>query len=175
MKIRSIVLQVASICALAGTAQADVTVQMMAVSDAGTMEPLGTVVISDAAHGLAFTPALDGLSPGAHGFHVHENPDCEPELEDGSPQAALAAGDHYDPNPNTQHGDPFTDGHMGDLPVLVADANGRVVMPVMAPRLSMEDVNDRALVIHAGGDNYSDTPDPSGGGGARIACGVIHL
>ena len=27
--------------------------------------------------------------------------------------------------------------------------------------------------VHAGGDNYSDQPAPLGGGGARIACGVI--
>jgi superoxide dismutase, Cu-Zn family len=28
-------------------------------------------------------------------------------------------------------------------------------------------------MIHAGGDNYADQPQPLGGGGARIACGVI--
>ncbi len=28
-------------------------------------------------------------------------------------------------------------------------------------------------MIHAGGDNYSDTPEKLGGGGARVACGVI--
>jgi len=28
-------------------------------------------------------------------------------------------------------------------------------------------------MIHAGGDNYADQPAPLGGGGARVACGVI--
>jgi Cu-Zn family superoxide dismutase len=28
-------------------------------------------------------------------------------------------------------------------------------------------------MLHAGGDNHSDHPAPLGGGGARIACGVI--
>ena len=37
----------------------------------------------------------------------------------------------------------------------------------------MEDVSGRALMIHEGGDNYADEPKPLGGGGARIACGVI--
>ena len=32
----------------------------------------------------------------------------------------------------------------------------------------------KALMIHAGGDNYSDEPKPLGGGGARVACGVIR-
>jgi Cu-Zn family superoxide dismutase len=43
---------------------------------------------------------------------------------------------------------------------------------VLAPRLKVRDVKNRALMIHAGGDNYSDQPAALGGGGARIACGV---
>ena len=31
-----------------------------------------------------------------------------------------------------------------------------------------------ALMLHAGGDNYSDQPAPLGGGGARMACGVAQ-
>jgi Cu-Zn family superoxide dismutase len=47
--------------------------------------------------------------------------------------------------------------------------------PVLAPRLKkLEDVKGRALMIHAGGDNYSDTPAKLGGGGARMACGLIE-
>jgi Cu-Zn family superoxide dismutase len=42
-----------------------------------------------------------------------------------------------------------------------------------APRLSTDDLKGRAIVIHSGGDNYSDTPRPLGGGGARVACGVV--
>ena len=41
-----------------------------------------------------------------------------------------------------------------------------------APRLRVSDLSGKALMIHAGGDTYSDTPN-LGGGGARIACGVI--
>jgi Cu-Zn family superoxide dismutase len=43
---------------------------------------------------------------------------------------------------------------------------------VPAPRLKLSDIQGRALVIHEGGDNYSDTPE-NGGGKGRIACGVI--
>jgi len=28
-------------------------------------------------------------------------------------------------------------------------------------------------MVHVGGDNYSDNPEALGGGGARMACGVI--
>ena len=44
---------------------------------------------------------------------------------------------------------------------------------MIAPRLSMKDLPRRALVIHEAGDNQSDQPKPNGGGGERIACGVI--
>jgi Cu-Zn family superoxide dismutase len=39
--------------------------------------------------------------------------------------------------------------------------------------LKLEDIAGRSIVIHEGGDNYSDSPQPLGGGGARVACGVI--
>jgi len=39
--------------------------------------------------------------------------------------------------------------------------------------LKIADLADRSIVIHAKGDNYSDTPSPLGGGGARVACGVV--
>jgi len=42
----------------------------------------------------------------------------------------------------------------------------------LAPHLKVRDLHGHALMIHAGGDNYDDTPAPLGGG-ARIACGVI--
>lgn len=45
---------------------------------------------------------------------------------------------------------------------------------VIAPRLkSLDQVKDKALMIHVGGDNMSDQPKPLGGGGERYACGVI--
>ena len=52
-------------------------------------------------------------------------------------------------------------------------ADGKTTTAVTAPRLKMADVMGRSLMIHAGGDNYSDQPAPLGGGGARVACGVI--
>ena len=52
--------------------------------------------------------------------------------------------------------------------------DGSAKQPVQAPQLkTLADVKGRALMIHAGGDNYADQPAPLGGGGARIACGVI--
>jgi Cu-Zn family superoxide dismutase len=52
-------------------------------------------------------------------------------------------------------------------------ADGTATQPVLAPRLKLADVQGHALMVHAGGDNHSDHPAPLGGGGARVACGVI--
>jgi Cu-Zn family superoxide dismutase len=46
---------------------------------------------------------------------------------------------------------------------------------VTATRLTLKEVRGRSIMIHEGGDNYSDQPKPLGGGGARIACGVIPV
>ena len=51
--------------------------------------------------------------------------------------------------------------------------DGKANYAVLAPRLKINDIKSRALIIHVGGDNYSDDPALLGGGGARIACGAI--
>ena len=50
---------------------------------------------------------------------------------------------------------------------------GKATKAVVVPHLTVSDVKSRSIMIHAGGDNYSDQPAPLGGGGARIACGVV--
>lgn len=122
---------------------------------------------------------------------------------DGRPAPGMAAGGHFDPEKTGRHHGPYgmnsqmMDGHMmgghrmgdhrsgmtarrgamgghrGDLPPLVVNADGTATLPVLAPQLKVADLSGKALMIHAGGDNYSDDPAPLGGGGARIACGVI--
>ncbi|MFZ6760440.1 superoxide dismutase [Cu-Zn] SodC [Undibacterium sp. Ji50W] len=153
-------------------AMADVTIPMNQVSEAGVGSKLGQVVVSETKYGLVFTPALTGLTPGLHGFHVHQNADCSTKEKDGKLVPAVAAGGHYDPENSNHHGTPWGDGHLGDLPPLFVDASGNANQPVLAPRLKMSDMKGRALMIHIGGDNHSDHPAVLGGGGARVVCGV---
>ncbi len=85
----------------------------------------------------------------------------------------MAAGGHLDPQHTGKHSGPYTDqGDLGDLPALTVGDDSNAVLPVLAPRLKVADLKGRSLMVHAGGDNYSDSP-PMGGGGARIACGII--
>jgi len=153
-------------------ASADMMVPMHVVNEKGIGASVGQVTISESKYGLVFTPALNGLAPGLHGFHVHQNADCQPKEKDGKMVAALAAGGHYDPEKTNRHGTPWGDGHLGDLPPLFVDANGNATQPVLAPRLKMADMKGRSVMVHMGGDNHADHPAPLGGGGARMACGV---
>lgn len=153
-------------------AQGSATLNLL--TEAGNGKAVGTVTITETQYGLVLTPALTGLPPGFHGFHVHDKGSCAPGPQDGKSVPGLAAGGHYDPANTKKHGLPWGDGHMGDLPGLVVDASGAATNPVLAPRLKFADVKGRSLMVHMGGDNHADQPAPLGGGGARMACGVIQ-
>jgi Cu-Zn family superoxide dismutase len=151
---------------------ASATVNSITASGIGAR--LGTVTFADSSGGLVITPKLSGLPPGERGFHIHDKGDCGPAMNQGKAAAGFAAGGHYDPDHTARHLGPLSaGGHRGDLPVLVVDGHGEATEPVSAPHLTVAQIRGRSIMIHAGGDNYSDTPAPLGGGGARIACGVI--
>src|SRR4051794_27152752 len=165
----------AAVLATLGVAQ-ELKATMRAITEQGIGEPLGMVVISQTAGGASFAPQLHGLPAGEHGFHVHAHGDCGagPNTE-GKVAAGMHAGGHWDPGDTKAHLGPAGAGHLGDLPVLVVQPDGSATAPVVAPRITdVSQLAGKALMIHAGGDNYSDQPKPLGGGGARIACGVIE-
>lgn len=168
------VFMIAALLVLVGSASAgQIVVQMNLINDQGAGASIGTVTLTDTPEGLKLAPALSGLTPGNHGFHIHEKPECAAGLKDGKPAPGLAAGGHYDPASTGKHEGPAGKGHLGDLPILTVGADGRATETVVAPRLKTGDVKGRSLIIHAGGDNYADVPEKLGGGGGRIACGVI--
>lgn len=158
----------------AGASAASQEVTLHQVSTQGVGEAVGKVTITETDYGLQFTPALSGMKPGIHGFHVHAKGSCEPGESQGKTVAAGAAGGHLDPQNSGKHLGPYADGHPGDLPALYVTDDGKASYPVVAPRLkSLSDIKGKALMVHVGGDNHADHPEPLGGGGARLACGVI--
>ena len=146
-----------------------VIVTINEISTSGVGAAIGTITLSDGPNGLVIQPNLKQLAPGEHGFHVHANPDCGA----ANNAAGMAAAGHFDPSKSEKHLGPKGAGHLGDLPALVVAPDGTATQSMAAGRLKVADVKGRALMIHAGGDNYSDDPKPLGGGGARVACGVI--
>lgn len=165
-----------TILKLAGTAMAllgmniayaSVTIPMVLFNASGQPQNIGTITAEDSFCGVLLTPKLQGLPPGVHGFHVHVNPSCD--------QNGMAAGGHLDPDKTDAHNGPYnTKGHLGDLPVLIVNQDGTATLPTLAPRFKLSQMLGHSFMIHAGSDNYSDQPEKLGGGGARIACGVIQ-
>jgi Cu-Zn family superoxide dismutase len=145
---------------------ASVTIPIYLTSQTGQGKNIGGIKAEDSMCGVLLTPDLHGLSPGIHGFHIHVNPACGDN--------GMAAGGHLDPQ-NTQHHDgPYNNhGHLGDMPVLIVNQDGSATLPTLAPRFKLAQIVGHAFMIHAGEDNYSDQPQKLGGGGSRIACGVI--
>ena len=76
------------------------------------------------------------------------------------------------PTATKAHKGPGGGGHKGDLPKLVVSDKGEAKDKIEVKGVTLADFQGHALMIHAGGDNYSDAPKPLGGGGERIACGV---
>ena len=158
----------------AGAQAAGDNVEMNLVTSQSVGQSIGSIKISETDKGLEFAPDLKALPPGEHGFHVHANGSCQPAIKEGKASAAEAAGGHFDPEKTGKHEGPDGKGHLGDLPALIVDKDGKATTPVYAPRLKkFAGIEGKALMIHVGGDNMSDHPKPLGGGGARYACGVI--
>jgi superoxide dismutase, Cu-Zn family len=167
---------IVTMAAMGAASAQELAVDMHAITPQGIGSSIGTVQIASTSSGAAFSGELHGLPGGEHGFHVHANGACGPGPDDqGQVIAGGAAGGHWDPAGTHAHRGPEGDGHQGDLFAIVADADGTTAIAITAPRIGdVAQLRGKALMIHAGGDNYRDEPKPNGGGGARVACGVIQ-
>jgi Cu-Zn family superoxide dismutase len=149
--------------AAVGTAKITGTAQGSAIS--------GTLKLTEDAKGLNVAGDITGLTPGLHGFHIHEYGDCSDN--------GMAAGGHYNPKGNA-HGDVLKDGqahaHAGDMGNIQADAQGTAHINVTIPGLSLSggklNAAGRALVIHEKADDFTQ---PAGNAGGRAGCGTIVL
>jgi Cu-Zn family superoxide dismutase len=128
----------------------------------------GTVSFEPTPTGVRMTARLEGLPPGDHGFHVHEEGDC-------SAPDASSAGAHFNP---TQHAHGAPDApqhHVGDLGNVTADASGTLQAVRTFEGVALEGdqgIVGRSVIVHASADDF--TTQPTGNAGARLACGVIR-
>ena len=114
---------------------------------------------------------VKGISPGAHGIHIHAVGSCSPTFAD--------AGGHHNPLGH-QHGlDNPLGAHAGDLPVLIVNEEGVGHLNAITDLATLSpgpvgifDADGSALVIHANPDDQ--VTDPTGNSGGRIACGAIE-
>lgn len=110
---------------------------------------------------------VSGLTPGSHGFHVHE-------FGDASADDATSAGGHYNPHAMPHAAPSAGERHAGDLGNLVADANGNAHLDTYDTCLQLQgpsSIVGRAVIVHANADDLKS--QPTGNAGPRVAIGVI--
>lgn len=127
----------------------------------------GTVVLVQKGSDIEVTAHVAGLTPGAHGFHIHEKGDCS--APDG-----MSAGGHFNPG-GQPHGHPHKGPHhAGDMPMLETDGYGNARLVAVLPGLTLAGANGivgKGVIVHAAPDDFKT--QPTGNSGARMACGVI--
>lgn len=156
------------------------------IAQAGTLAPgavadikdatgktIGRVFFYDGPRGMLLRIEVGGLPPGWHGIHLHDKGVCT------APDFASAGG-HINPG-RKSHGLLHAQGaEAGDLPSFFVGAGGIGRTSVFTDLVSVRgtggrpallDADGSSVVIHASPDDQSS--QPTGGSGARIACGVI--
>ena len=114
-----------------------------------------------------------GLTEGIHAIHIHEKADCS------SPDGK-ATGGHW--NPTAQpHGkwDAVEGYHKGDIGNFTADASGKGSITFTTDQWCIgcgdetKDILGKAVIVHAGTDDYITQPTGDAGGGVSCA-GIIQ-
>ena len=163
----------AALIALAQTPAAKPSASSKAIaviypSKSGSADVRGTVTFTPVADGVQVHAELTGLTPGKHGFHIHEFGDC-------SAADASSAGAHFNPTNQPHAGPDAAARHEGDMGNVEADASGNAKLDYVDHQISL--ANDaksaigRSVVVHAKPDDLKT--QPSGDAGGRVACGVI--
>jgi Cu-Zn family superoxide dismutase len=127
----------------------------------------GVVTFSQAPGGVRVNARVTGLTPGDHGFHIHEFGDC-------AAADFTSAGGHFNPSGDPHAGLDVPARHSGDMGNIVADKDGVGVLDFVDAKLSFDGANSvlgRGLIVHASADDLKT--QPTGNAGGRLACGVI--
>ncbi|WP_224491202.1 superoxide dismutase family protein [Robertkochia flava] len=134
-------------------------------------EVKGEVTFSEENGVVSMTAVFDGLAPGEHAIHLHEEADC-------SADDATSTGGHWNPTfaKHGQWGD--ADGyHLGDIGNFTADETGKGAIQFATDQWCIgcgdekKDILGKAVIVHQGTDDF--TSQPSGAAGARVSCGGV--
>jgi Cu-Zn family superoxide dismutase len=126
----------------------------------------GVIAFEEGSDGVRLRGRVTGLTPGLHGFHIHE-------FGDLSDPKGESAGGHFNPHGHRHGGPDDEERHAGDLGNIKANEQGVAEVDIRARGLKLHFVIGRALVVHAGEDDFKT--QPTGDAGARAAVGVIGI
>lgn len=135
---------------------------------------VGLATFTEGDDGVTIVALMEGLTPGEHGWHLHEFGVCDP----AGAEPFASAGEHWNPT-NEEHGAPDAPSHhAGDFGNFTATADGLAEAEITTTDFtlgegpnSVFDEDGTAIIIHEGADDL--TTQPSGDSGARFACGVV--
>ena len=169
MKATSLMIVVLAVFAVGRVGAQEPTKEIAVLHPTAGSNVSGTVTFTKGPDNIQVVADLTGLTPGKHGFHVHEFGDCS--SPDGN-----SAGGHFNPT-HKQHGAPdAADRHAGDLGNIEADASGKAhldwkdkVMKLSGP----DSIVGRSVIVHVQEDDLKT--QPTGNSGGRLACGVIGV
>ena len=151
---------------LVSASAADETKAVAVLSSASGSKVTGTVTFTKSGDGVQVVANVTGLTPGKHGFHVHEFGDC-------SAPDATSAGGHFNPTNDPHAGHDADERHMGDLGNIEADASGKAQLNLSDKKIKLDAIIGKALIVHEKADDLKT--QPTGDAGGRVACGVIGL
>jgi Cu-Zn family superoxide dismutase len=119
--------------------------------------------------GVEINGEITGLTPGPHGFHVHQYGDC-------SSADPKCHGAHFNPDKKKHGGPDAEERHVGDLGNIMADESGKATIKMKDKLIALagpHSIMSRSIIIHAKADDLKT--DPAGNAGDRIAGGVVGL
>ena len=179
-RLAALVLALGSATALASRARAaepmpSLQIPVYEVTAKGTGVRLGSLRFSQTNRGLVVQADVRGLLPGRNSMHIHQFRSCDPAVEKGRLVPGAGAGPHWDPTgvmghgghghghgSHGSHGNKAKDLPLGDLPELIANADGISTSVVAATRLSsLSQILGRSVIVHRGVD------------GPKFACGLL--
>jgi Cu-Zn family superoxide dismutase len=129
----------------------------------------GTVEFFKKGNEVVIEAKVAGVSPGEHGFHLHEKGDC-------SAPDASSAGGHFNPLHHPHAGPHTAQHHAGDFGNITVKADGTGTMSLTLKgedaKIAREDAIGKAIILHEKADDLKT--QPTGNAGGRIACGVVE-
>merc|ERR1712038_345262 len=144
----------------------------------GLDEVRGTVFLEETSEGVFISGDIDGLKPGLHGFHVHQEGNLDKNCK--------ASKGHFNPEGNSHSAPTSAKRHVGDLGNVVTDRFGETHVNMVDDVITLDpasenSVANRAFVVHLGEDDLGipGLRDGNGGSlktgnaGSRVACGII--
>ena len=170
MKLKLTFLSVVGLALMSSNALAAEALASIKATTEGSLVS-GGVHLTEKGEGLEIIVQVVNVSPGKHGFHIHENGSCE--------EMGKAAGGHYNPD-QVQHGlitrDGFTNAHCGDFGNIDVGPDGTGTVTLFVPGLTLTgekyNVAGKAVILHEKEDDFGQ---PTGNAGGRIGCGIIEI